>query len=54
MDFFSIDESNGRLFIYDLNSSNGTFVNGEKISKIEKEISQGDEITIGSVRYVLG
>lgn len=49
-----IDESNGRLFIYDLNSSNGTFVNGEKISKIEKEISQGDEITIGSVRYVLG
>ena len=48
-----IDESNGRLYVFDLSSSNGTYVNGEKISKIEKEITPGDEIAIGNVHFVL-
>ena len=36
--------------IVDLNSSNGTFVNGEKITK--RILKNGDEISIGTVRLV--
>lgn len=36
--------------IVDLNSSNGTFVNGEKITK--RILKNGDEIAIGTVRLV--
>jgi predicted component of type VI protein secretion system len=36
--------------IVDLNSSNGTFVNGEKITK--RILKNGDEIAIGMVRLV--
>ncbi len=36
--------------IVDLNSSNGTFVNGEKITK--RILKSGDEIAIGTVRLV--
>ena len=36
--------------IVDLNSSNGTFVNGEKITK--RVLKEGDEIAIGTVRLV--
>ncbi|MCR5847890.1 MAG: DUF6382 domain-containing protein [Lachnospiraceae bacterium] len=48
-----IDEAQGKLFIFDLNSSNGTYVNGKKIVSEEKEIIAGDEIRIGNVRFVL-
>lgn len=38
-------------FIEDLNSSNGTYVNGERINKVELE--NGDEFTIGETTFVL-
>ena len=48
-----IDEAQGKLFLYDLNSTNGTFVNGQRIIAEEREIKEGDEIQIGNVRFVL-
>ena len=38
------------LWIYDLNSTNGTFVNGERITK-KARIEQGDRLKIGSCTY---
>jgi len=38
-----------KFFLQDLESSNGTYVNGEKIS--EKELSSGDVIRIGNVEF---
>lgn len=37
---------NGKIMISDLNSTNGTFVNGEKVD--EKELTDGDKIQLGS------
>jgi len=48
-----IDESQGKLFLYDLNSTNGTFLNGQRLKSEEREIKEGDEIQIGNVRFVL-
>ncbi len=48
-----IDEAAGKLYIYDLNSKNGTFINGQKLVSGEKEIKQGDEIRLGNLRFVL-
>ena len=48
-----IDEAQGKLYIYDLNSRNGTFVNGRRIVSEEKEITAGDEIQLGNLRFVL-
>jgi len=48
-----IDEAQGKLFLYDLNSTNGTYVNGQRIIAEEREIKEGDEIQIGNVRFVL-
>ena len=48
-----IDEAQGKLYLYDLNSTNGTFVNGQRIKSEEYEIKEGDEIQIGNVRFVL-
>jgi pSer/pThr/pTyr-binding forkhead associated (FHA) protein len=45
----------GKYFIRDLNSSNGTFVNGKKIgSKVERRIKEGDTIVIGMTLICLG
>lgn len=49
----SIDEHDGQLYIFDLKSKNGTYVNGVRIQKEEKPIEKGDEISFGSVRFVL-
>lgn len=38
-------------YLEDLNSSNGTFINGERINK--KELENGDEFSIGETRFVL-
>ncbi len=48
-----IDEAGGKLYIYDLNSRNGTFINGIRVVSEEKEIKEGDEIRIGNLRFVL-
>ena len=41
-------EKKGSLFVEDLNSSNGTFVNEEKINSVTK-LTSGDFITVGPV-----
>ncbi len=41
-------EASGNLNVRDLGSSNGTFVNGKRISGA-KEIHPGDELTVGSI-----
>ncbi len=43
-------EQDGRLIVKDLGSSNGTFVNGEKVEG-EQTLSDGDELSIGSVTF---
>ncbi|RMD98262.1 MAG: FHA domain-containing protein [Deltaproteobacteria bacterium] len=43
-----IVRKNGRCYIKDLNSSNGTYVNGEKIA--EKRLEDGDRITMGGIQ----
>ncbi|HEV7669424.1 MAG TPA: FHA domain-containing protein [Thermoanaerobaculia bacterium] len=42
----------GRVYVQDLRSSNGTFVDGERISG-EREITEGDRIAIGNYDLVL-
>lgn len=42
----------GRVYVQDLRSSNGTFVDGERISG-EREITEGDRISIGNYDLVL-
>ena len=42
-----IDVEDGDVFITDLNSSNGTILNGEPVSK--SILSEGDELTIGDI-----
>ena len=45
----SLDPQNGRLFIEDLNSSNGTYVNGHKIQKAE--LKPGDKIKLDVLTF---
>jgi pSer/pThr/pTyr-binding forkhead associated (FHA) protein len=44
-----IDEIDGALIVRDLQSRNGTFVNGCRIT--EEELAPGDKLTIGIVSY---
>ena len=44
-------EQDGKLFVADLGSSNGTFVNGRRIQG-EVELGHGDELEVGPVRMV--
>ena len=43
--------SDGRYTITDMNSSNGTYVNGEKIT--QRDLYQGDQVQIGDSRIIL-
>ena len=45
-----IFEKKGLLLVKDLGSSNGTFVNGQKI-KEQRVLEPGDELTIGQVKF---
>jgi pSer/pThr/pTyr-binding forkhead associated (FHA) protein len=45
----------GKYFIRDLNSANGTFVNGKRIgSNVEQRVKEGDTIVIGMTLICLG
>lgn len=47
-------EENGNFFIEDLNSTNGTFINDEKVKSHEpKKIEMGDIITIANLQFVV-
>ncbi len=45
---FILDGNTGEIYIVDLNSTNGTFVNGQRLNPGEKvKVSKGDEILFG-------
>ncbi len=45
-----IDLENGRWVVADIGSSNGTFVNGQRLSTPQR-LQRGDEVQFGSVRF---
>lgn len=47
-----IDQFNDRYYLYDLSSSNGTYLNGDKLESDERELSPGDEVCFGNARFV--
>ena len=47
----SITGDQGRISVADLNSTNGTFVNGQAVSR--KELSPGDILRVGATEFVL-
>ena len=47
----AISEEAGRLFVEDLGSRNGTFVNGERV--VRRPLRPGDEIEIGASRILV-
>lgn len=47
-----IDLFNEKYYLYDLSSSNGTFLNGVKLESEEKEVIPGDEVCFGNARFV--
>lgn len=48
-----IDQAEGKLYLYDLNSKNGTFLNGHRVIEEELELKDGDEIRLGNLRFIL-
>jgi pSer/pThr/pTyr-binding forkhead associated (FHA) protein len=42
-----IMEANGSFVVRDLNSTNGTFVNGEKVGQGERVLKHGDSVRLG-------
>lgn len=48
---FIIVKDEGEFFLEDLGSSNGTFLNGEKISDVTR-IKKGDIIRVGEIEFI--
>lgn len=48
---FNIVEDEEQYFLEDLKSSNGTFLNGEKLMDVVK-LSNGDRIRIGNIEFL--
>jgi pSer/pThr/pTyr-binding forkhead associated (FHA) protein len=46
-----LNYSKGKLYLTDLGSANGTFINAEKLVKETKEINKGDKIVLGESKY---
>ena len=51
-DHAKIVHENSSYYIYDLNSSNSTFVNGDDINKHKKEIFKGDTVSLGIYSFI--
>jgi len=47
-----LSKENGVLRVQDLGSSNGTFVNGERVE--EAEVGPSDELRVGTTRFLMG
>lgn len=47
-----IRKTRGKYFIFDLNSTAGTFINGERI--IREELKPGDVISLGGIELIYG
>jgi len=47
----AVSNEGGRLFVEDLGSRNGTFVNGERV--VRRQLRPGDEIEIGESRVIV-
>jgi pSer/pThr/pTyr-binding forkhead associated (FHA) protein len=47
-----LEAQNGVVFLEDLKSSNGTFLNGRRLTE-PLEIRPGDEIDVGTTRLVV-
>lgn len=46
-----LNYSNGKLYLTDLGSANGTFINAQKVNNETKEINLGDRIVLGESKY---
>jgi pSer/pThr/pTyr-binding forkhead associated (FHA) protein len=42
-----------RVFVADLDSTNGTFVNGERLTAAPREVHPGDRIGLGSACHLV-
>lgn len=48
------DQNMGKVYLSDLNSASGTYLNGEKLKgSVQKEIKTGDKISFGKQEYVV-
>jgi len=47
-----LETQNGTVFVRDLGSSNGTFLNGRRLSSAI-ELREGDEVDVGTTRLVV-
>lgn len=47
-----IFKSSGKFYLEDLDSTNGTFLNGEPLSDTAVELLDGDKITVGRVNFL--
>lgn len=49
-----LDQNRGKIYLSDLNSSSGTFLNGELLKgSVQKEIKNGDRISFGKIAYAV-
>lgn len=47
-----IFKSSGKFYLEDLDSTNGTFLNGKKLKNTAVELLDGDKITLGRVHFL--
>lgn len=48
------DQNMGKVYLSDLNSATGTYLNGEKLKgSVQMEIKQGDKIRFGNLNFVM-